>query len=485
MKRRYWSVRIDKLDGWSRGRAMDFDALVPYQVCINLDRRPDRWHRMRRRIARWGLRSVVRFPAIDGHQEERPAAWAERPGEWGCLRSHLEVVRSARRAKAPGVLILEDDADLGEDWRVRLAAAWSSLADDWELLYLGCNHIAAPIPFADGVARVVQAHSTFAYIVRASAYDAFLAVNHRSDRPLDVNLLRLQRERVCSALWPNVAWVDEGHSDVQQSHESHWYLRESVLVTPEAVADLAGRSLLFIPLSSIGWRTAPPEALDFQVRQFAEAFPGLAVALEGDSPAARARPDRAILAAIAGQANLSDVRTFAGLRPGQPVRGEPLCMLTDRFGEGYRFLLCAGSPVHLPTRLLRAAVQMCRRFELVLPFRQARPLSSTQTQALLAGRSRWYDPTQCPGRGQSARRLGWWFLDIEAARRCDPATPAYPPNSCPRRPRAPAGPRRSPAGPLGTAGDRQFPLFEAPSLALRLAPLGPTADSVPGPILAH
>ena len=293
---------------------MDLDAFIPYQVCINLDRRPDRWDRMRRRLGHAGLRLVVRFPAIDGGKEQRPEVWAERPGAFGCLRSHLEVVRAARRAKMPSVLILEDDAELADNWRQRLAAAWSSLSADWDVLYLGCNHLVPPVPVANGLARVVQAHSTFAYILRESAYNAFLDVNRQSDRPLDVNLLRLQRDRACYALWPNAAWVDEGHSDVQQSHESYWYLRESVLVTPEALLDLKGQLLLVVPLTSTGWRAATPETVIFQVRQFTLAFPWLDVALGVDQPAGRARAGEAILAALAREVDLPRLRALPGLQ---------------------------------------------------------------------------------------------------------------------------------------------------------------------------
>jgi hypothetical protein len=388
---------------------------------------------MRRRLARLGLHSVRRFPAVDGGQVARPAAWTGRPGAYGCLQSHLAVARAARNAGVPCVLVLEDDAVLDAAWRSRLDAAWPQLPDDWDLLYLGCNHFAPPRPVADGLARVVQAHSTFAYILRHTAYDVFLAVNRRPSQPLDVNLLQFQQDRACYALWPNAAWVDEDYSDVQDAHESYWYLRESVLVTPGALGDLAGRLLLVIPRSAAAWRPAAPETATFLVHRFAEAFPGLDVAVGAGHPPP-AQPDHPFAGARADVFDWPDVPLFPGFGTSPPVPGDRLQALADRLGGRYRFLLCAGSPVLLPTRLLRAAVQMCRRYDLVLPFRHARPLSPGQTRELLAGRSRWFDPVHCPGPGQSARRLHWWFFDLEAARRHNPSTANVHPLSLFRAP---------------------------------------------------
>src|SRR4030095_11462075 len=85
------------------------DGTFPYQVCINLDRRRRRWQQMQVKFARHGIHSVCRFTAIDGNEVELPKDWAHTPGAYGCLRSHVEVVRKARDRRVSSVLIFEDD----------------------------------------------------------------------------------------------------------------------------------------------------------------------------------------------------------------------------------------------------------------------------------------------------------------------------------------------------------------------------------------
>src|SRR5205823_9560241 len=87
----------------------DLKELLPYRVCINLDRRPERWRRMESRFSKLDLWPVERFAAVDGATVQIPERWPESPGAYGCLQSHLAVVRQARAMKRESVLIMEDD----------------------------------------------------------------------------------------------------------------------------------------------------------------------------------------------------------------------------------------------------------------------------------------------------------------------------------------------------------------------------------------
>src|ERR1700686_380480 len=88
---------------------VQFREMFPHRVCINLDRRPERWERMRERFAKVGLGSVERVAAVDGGKLAVPAAWPESAGAYGCLQSHLAVVRQARAQNRESVLIIRDD----------------------------------------------------------------------------------------------------------------------------------------------------------------------------------------------------------------------------------------------------------------------------------------------------------------------------------------------------------------------------------------
>src|SRR6185503_4416493 len=103
----------------------------PYKVCINLDRRLERWHQMQRKFDRHGIQSVRRFPAFDGDSMELPANWAHTPGAYGCLLSHAQVVREARRLGAASVLIFEDDVVFDDHFAEKFSACIGQLPRDW------------------------------------------------------------------------------------------------------------------------------------------------------------------------------------------------------------------------------------------------------------------------------------------------------------------------------------------------------------------
>ena len=95
----------------------DINDVFPHQVCINLDRRPERWEQSQLEFARHQIKFVRRFPALDGKVLTIPSHWNYTPGAYGCLLSHLEIVREARERNLSSILIFEDDVALAADFR--------------------------------------------------------------------------------------------------------------------------------------------------------------------------------------------------------------------------------------------------------------------------------------------------------------------------------------------------------------------------------
>src|ERR1044071_2722383 len=91
---------------------MRLNEFFPHKVCVNLEKRRDRWERMCARFAEHGIEGVERFPALDVRELLPPPTWTASRGAYGCLRSHVAVVERARRENWPSVLIFEDDAVL-------------------------------------------------------------------------------------------------------------------------------------------------------------------------------------------------------------------------------------------------------------------------------------------------------------------------------------------------------------------------------------
>lgn len=205
-------------------------SLFPLKVCINLDRRPERWQRIQRAFTAHGIESVQRFSAIDGNDLSLPKNWIHTPGAYGCLLSHVRVVREARDAGVSSVLIFEDDAVFDPQFNEKFATFIQELPADWDMLFLGALHKDEPVKVSEHISRITKANSTFAYAIRNTVFDAFIELNSRAEHVLDMNSYLLQQRFNCYCFMPNLVWVQAQFSDVQKRFENHWYLEKSLVL---------------------------------------------------------------------------------------------------------------------------------------------------------------------------------------------------------------------------------------------------------------
>ena len=231
-----------------------FTEFFPHRVCINLDRRPERWERMQARVAAAGVGAVKRFPAVDGGGVGVPASWPFSSGAYGCLQSHLAVVREARAQKQESVLIMEDDVVFADGFHDEFQERVRGLPGDWDMLFFGCLHNEPPEPAAPGLGRLRISFSTFMYAVRQSVYDAFIFLNQRERYPVDKNNLFLQRRFRCYCFLPHLAWVDDSYSDAQGVPCTHWYIRDSMALGGARMTAMEKRTTAIIPYRETGNR---------------------------------------------------------------------------------------------------------------------------------------------------------------------------------------------------------------------------------------
>jgi len=185
---------------------------------------------MQTQLARHGIRDVQRFPAVDGNTIPKPAGWIHTAGAYGCLRSHVEVVREAQRSNASSVLIFEDDTVLDPEFQSKFARFSNEVPDDWDMLYFGALHKDEPVKISEHVGRITKANSTYAYALKNTVFDAFIELNSRAEHVLDMNSYLLQERFNCYCFMPNLAWVEAEYSDVQNRLEHHWYLEKSLVL---------------------------------------------------------------------------------------------------------------------------------------------------------------------------------------------------------------------------------------------------------------
>jgi glycosyl transferase family 25 len=354
---------------------MNIARWFPRTVCINLDRRPDRWRRVCDRFERSGIGPVERFAAVDGEQIPVPDGWDAIRGVYGCLRSHIEVVAAARADRLDSVLVFEDDVEFAADLGRRFARALAQVPDDWSILYLGGIHRAPPRPVGDAVARVTRTLSTFAYAIRARAFEPFLGLANARTEGIDLQLVRLQPSLPCYCVFPHAAWVELDHSDIQGLEDNHWYIRESLVVGDRCPDDMAGAVALVVPARAPAWSHADASEIDFLIAHLGAVLPGLQVVID-DSPG-----------------------------PEEPER--IAARVSETLDGRIEYILVAGSPVFLAQRHIVAALEMCRSFDVVIPFRESALLTARAVGQVYAGRARWLDPALFPRSPQGGRDLGW------------------------------------------------------------------------------
>lgn len=326
---------------------MTIDEAFRDKVCINLDRRPERWERVQERFAAQGIHGVGRFAALDGNALAIPSHWSHTAGAYGCLRSHLQVVEAARDRGLPTVLIFEDDVVFDPDLRQKFAAGMEQLPDGWDMLSFGALHKDEPIRISGSLARLTRSNSTYAYAVRNTVFDAFIELNRRAADVLDNNSFALQQRFNCLCFLPHLAWVENDWSDAQAKIEGHWYLQESLVLFGAGADRLLAETAIVLAYDGRN-----PANLLYLARYYTEFFaPQITVVLvdhgSGPSIDAASLPARCEYVRLGDGAPFDRERCFAeGMR---------------RAGDR-RFVILSDGDIYLETLDVRANLKMCERY---------------------------------------------------------------------------------------------------------------------------
>ena len=197
----------------------DLNSRFPYKVCINLERRAERWERMKARFALHGIRSVERFLALDGLTMSIPETWPYTPGHYGCLQSHLAVLKSARKNNAPNILIFEDDCIFDAEFNQEFRRYINQLPGDWDMLFLGGRHFEDPIQVSENIAKAKMTYLTHAYALNHSTYDVLIELCELGRGAIDDYTAALQKDFNCYCFMPDLIRQERIDSDTRHNSE--------------------------------------------------------------------------------------------------------------------------------------------------------------------------------------------------------------------------------------------------------------------------
>lgn len=354
---------------------MNLNDFFPYKICINLDRRPDRWEKVRARFARHDIRQVARFSAFDWKALSVLPDWVDTPGAYSCLLSHLAVVREARRRGAPSVLILEDDVVFDDCLNRKFSEMVRQVPARWDMILFGGSHWQEPVRISEHVFRARATAATHAYALNRTVYDTFIDLNSRGQNVIDVNNTLLQRDRDCFCFMPHLAWQDRDYSDVGQREINVWWMKESLVLCSAEMEDVLKSTLVVLAHRGDADHPQATRRLKFILDHYARLSPDIAVTIveQGEIPGVDRR-------ALGRNCHYEFLSRADGSERDRCFRAG-----FDSFGEGKDFFIFADSNVWISAGDIKANLLKCLEYDLISSFREVFDLTDEDTERLMSG----------------------------------------------------------------------------------------------------
>jgi GR25 family glycosyltransferase involved in LPS biosynthesis len=200
---------------------------------INLKRRPDKLKMTKELLDKFNITFEL-FEAVDfcegipedyQHQPVKESFLTKvKPGAFGCLMSHLEVIKDAKKNNYNKVLIFEDDLATGDNFEFLFSQKVKDLPSDWKLFYLGASgHTGVPKKkITDNISQTFESFTTGSYGVHSSLYDTILEEYKNPCRTIDQFYVRaIQSSFPCYVTSPTIMWQVPGFSDIAQAHRNY------------------------------------------------------------------------------------------------------------------------------------------------------------------------------------------------------------------------------------------------------------------------
>ena len=182
--------------------------------CVNLDRRPDKWALSELEFKKYGI-DVERFSAVDGNTLTQPPGGCKiNAAEMGCSLSHIAILKRMISEGWQRILIVEDDVEFAENVNTLFPEYVKQVPPNWDMLYLGGNHIGAISNITLNVAKMSKTYSTSHYGITANMTKHVIGEIEKIDAQIDVTYTKF-RTRNCYVFTPVLAWQKAGFSDIQ------------------------------------------------------------------------------------------------------------------------------------------------------------------------------------------------------------------------------------------------------------------------------
>lgn len=193
--------------------------------CINLKRRTDRWEKAINTFKEYEFDEVERYEAIDGKELDLtniPHNTSLLVGELGLLETNINLIKEAYVNNYESVLIFEDDVVFTDEMK-NLKEYMALLPSDWDMLYLGGNHVYGPPPeiINEKVLKLNTTYTTHCIAIKNTLFEPILGITKKREKPIDVYYADLQKVFNIYGFSPNLAIQTDEFSDIQNRYVNY------------------------------------------------------------------------------------------------------------------------------------------------------------------------------------------------------------------------------------------------------------------------
>jgi len=191
-------------------------------IVISLARASERREKIKSQLSERNIEGII-MDAVDGNDLpeseknriiQNPIGWRNgehfKPGEIGCLKSHINAIKMAKTMGWEHVIILEDDVILSEDFEKGIKLIFKLAEPNWEHILLGAHiYLNAPPVWQPSVNPLnYKVSGAYAYILRNTAYDKVLGELSLMQYPTDDVFEKLYNHQIIKSyiFFPFIAY---------------------------------------------------------------------------------------------------------------------------------------------------------------------------------------------------------------------------------------------------------------------------------------
>lgn len=196
--------------------------------CINLERRLDRWNKVLVEFDKFGISNQIdKFNAIDGNNIPNQTKLLN--GELGVLETHIKLIEKCKNDKLNNVLIMEDDVYFTNEFN-NLDSLMSFVPEDWDLLFLGGNHIYGkpPLKINEKIIKTNHTVALHCVAIKNTMFDVILEILQKKSKQVDSYYADLQKGFNSYCFYPNLAKQSIDYSDIQNKVVDYGYFFKDI-----------------------------------------------------------------------------------------------------------------------------------------------------------------------------------------------------------------------------------------------------------------